>query len=653
MLSGSDPVSSFSEAIAAAGLPRPDAMVADGKRHRYKGPDDKGKDGFYLLHLDGVPAGAFGHWRLHPEVIYWHAERPEAISREQRARFAKEIAEAKASRDAEEAAKHTAAAKRAQEEWQHAKKADPDHPYLCRKLIGTHGIKETADGRLIVPVYIDGKIVSLQYIDGEGSKLFLKHGKASGGYYRLGGEPNDLICVAEGFATAATIREAGDGSAPVFAAFSASNLPKVAQSLRKKYPRAKIVIAADNDLQTEGNPGVKWAKEAVAAVKGQVIIPRLKAAPDTKCDWNDVAKAEGLASVRTALDAARGLLGTRASDIEVKPLKWEWLDKIPRGEVTIFDGDPGTGKSLLSICLAACKSTGRSYPDGSPCELGNVILTSAEDSESTIIARLQAHDADLSRIRIVPSCFEETNGESQVVLQVVTLPDHVKMLEEVIRADRAHLFIVDPLSAFVNERVDSHKDASIRRVMAALTRLAQATDCAIVLIRHLTKQIALDNALYRGSGSIGIIGAARASFLIARDPTDKDPKPRVVFAHAKANLGPKTSSLAFRITVAEGDSVAHIEWIEGECKLTANDLLTTAPRGRNAEALQQATEFLQLELADGRRLVREIEELAKEKGISLSALKRARLKLGVRAEPIIKGGAWWMFMPDKQATREL
>jgi AAA domain-containing protein len=338
-----------------------------------------------------------------------------------------------------------------------------------------------------------------------------------------------------------------------------------------------------------------------------------------------------------------------ASDIVPRDPEWEWENRTPRGEVSVFDGDPGTGKSFLSIDLAARKSRGRAYPDGARCELGRVILISAEDSESTIVSRLIVHDADLTNIRIIPSAFERDDGE----LEIITLPDHLRQIEAVVRADNAKLLVIDPLSAFVSEKIDSHRDASIRRVMAGLTRLAQRTDCTIILIRHLTKQVALENALYRGSGSIGIIGAARSSFLIGMDPTDQGPveERRVVFAHAKANLGPKTPSLAFGIRVAEGDLVAHVEWCADECKLTANDLLMTAPKPKNRDALKRAMEFFQLELKDGPVESTVLDALADEKGISKATRTRARLKLGVRSDK--EGRKWYLSLPDQNIREDV
>jgi putative DNA primase/helicase len=640
-----DPIEQFRAAMDAAGLTCDGEIIADGKLHRYRGPgDDPGeKTGFYVLHTDGVAAGSFGHWRDHPEPIKWKAGDRE-ITPQVRAAITKQISAAKVEREEE----HTQAAERSRQVWAEAKNADPDHPYLVAKSVRAHGIKEDSKGRLLVPVYVDGVIMSLQSIDEKGEKKFARGGKVAGGSYRLGGKPGHLVYVAEGYATAASIYEVTGCVAPVEIAFSAGNLLPVAQSLRKKYPKAQIVIAADNDSETDGNPGITHARDAAKTVHGRIAIPTLKGSPAAKCDFNDVAKIDGADAVRAVLEQAAGLLGVSAASITVTPTEWEWRNRFPRGEVVMLDADPGIGKTTVALDLAARVSKGNPWPDGAPCETGNVIVVSAEDSPNTLAARLKAHGADLNLVRIVPSAFDR-DGE----LHVLTLPDHVRELEQIIRAVRARILILDPLNGFVSERVDSHRDASIRRVMAVLSRLAQSTNCTIICIRHLTKQAALENALYRGGGSIAIIAAARAAFIIGFDPADKAPVAERlrVFAHSKANLGPITSSLAFRIRAEAGESVASVQWVAGACSLSANDLLMTAPKPRDRDALQRAEEFLKLELKDGPRRSTEIEVLADEKGISTTTYNRARKSLNICSDR--EAGKWWLSLPGTKTAQEV
>ncbi len=645
-----EPLEQFRDAMAEAGLACDAEIIADGRLHRYRGPgDDTGtRDGFYVLHMDGVAAGSFGHWRLHPDAIKWKAEGGADFDPMQRAAMTKQIAAAKATREKELAEQHAEVAERARSIWAEAKDADPDHPYLVGKAVGTHGLKEDSKGRLVVPVYIDGALTSLQSIDEKGEKKFARGGKVTGGNYRIGGEPADLVYIAEGFATGASIYEAIDGAAPVVIAFSAGNLLAVAQALRKKYRKAAIVIAADNDQATEGNPGIAWARKAAEAVRGRVAVPILKSDPAAKCDFNDVARTDGAAAVRAMLETSRGLLGVSAASIEVVPTKWEWWHRFPAGEVIMIDSDPNLGKTTLVTDLAARKSRGLAWPDGEPCDAGNVIIVSAEDSNNTLVGRLTAHDADLSRIRIVSGNFQRDGAT-----QVLTLPEHAGELEKIIRADKARLMFIDPLTGIISEKVDSHRDSSVRRVMGVISHLAQSTGCTIICIRHLTKQAAIENALYRGGGSIAIIAAARAGFILGFDPNDKAPvaERARVFAHLKYNLGPQTPSLAFRIRAGEGESFAHVEWIEGGSTLTPNELLLAPAKPRNTDALNRAVDFLKLELAPGQRRSTELEAAADAAGISTSTFERARKKLktvSFRVE-----GVWYTSLRNSNSSKEI
>jgi len=644
-----DPILEFRAAMADAELACDTDIVADGRLHRFHAPGDGAGDkaGFYVLHLDGIAAGAFGSWRTNPEAIKWRADGGADFDPKQIAAMAKQIRSARAARDKELAGQHAEAAERARVVWSEAKDADSDHGYLCAKRVGTHGLKEV-NGRLLVPLYIDDALASLQSIDEQGKKKFAAGGKVAGGYYRIGGEPSDPIYIAEGFATAASIYESIDGAAPVVVAFFAGNLLPVAEALRKKYRKATIVIAADNDAKTADNPGVTFARKAAEAVRGRVAIPILKSDPAAKCDFNDIARIDGADAVRAILERARGLLGVSAASIVVVPTRWDWWHRFPSGEVIMIDSDPNLGKTTLVTDLAARKSRGLAWPDGEPCDAGNVIIVSAEDSNNTLVGRLKAHDADLSRIRIVSGNFQRDGAT-----QVLTLPEHAGELEKIIRADKARLMFIDPLTGIISEKVDSHRDSSVRRVMGVISHLAQSTGCTIICIRHLTKQAAIENALYRGGGSIAIIAAARAGFILGFDPNDKAPvaERARIFAHLKYNLGPQTPSLAFRIRAAEGESFARVEWIEGGSTLTPNELLLAPAKPRNTDALNRAVDFLKLELKPGQRRSTELEAAADAAGISTSTFERARKKLktvSFRVE-----GVWYTSLRNSNSSKEI
>ncbi len=182
----------------------------------------------------------------------------------------KRLAAARAEKEAaKEASKRAAAEERARQEWAEALPTHL-HPYLAAKSIGPHGARIFND-KLLIPIHdIHGAILSLQYIHRDGAKLFLEGGPVKGNFYLLG-NPDEVLCIAEGFATGASIREATGHAVAI--AFNAGNLLPVAIALRTKYPEIRIVICADDDHQTNGNPGLTKAKEAARFVSGFVAVP--------------------------------------------------------------------------------------------------------------------------------------------------------------------------------------------------------------------------------------------------------------------------------------------------------------------------------------------------------------------------------------------
>ena len=179
----------------------------------------------------------------------------------------------------------------------------------------------------------------------------------------------------------------------------------------------------------------------------------------------------------------------------------------------VLDGDPELGKSTVTLDLAARISAGRPMPDGTPTIAGGVVLLSAEDGAAdTVRPRLDAAGANLERIVLLKAIRDVEGREGGV-----TLPDHIPELRHAVEQVGAVLVIVDTFTAYLSGAVNSRIDHDIRRTLAPLAQLAEATGATIVLIRHLNKQ-AGGNPLYRGGGSIGIIGAARMGLLVAPDP---------------------------------------------------------------------------------------------------------------------------------------
>jgi putative DNA primase/helicase len=289
----------FREAMQAHGLTPPDEIEL-GRFHRFPG-EGKGNSndaGWCRLFEDGV-GGVYGDYSTGLSES-WQAERGKPYTQAEREAFKLQIAEAQKQREAEEQVRHAEAATEAAAVWKAATPAPDDHPYLVRKGIKAHGAK-LHNGRIVVPVRDGGKIHSLQFIGDDGGKLFLSGGKIKGGYFSLGMVKDaDALCIVEGFATGASIHEAT--GYPVAVAFNAGNLEAVARALRAKLPDLPLLICADDDIDTAGNPGLTKATAASLAVAGLLAVPDFgKNRPEKATDFNDLAAHIGIKAVQRAI----------------------------------------------------------------------------------------------------------------------------------------------------------------------------------------------------------------------------------------------------------------------------------------------------------------------------------------------------------------
>lgn len=277
-------------------------------------------------------------------------------------------------------------------------------------------------------------------------------------------------------------------------------------------------------------------------------------------------------------------VGTLLSNVEPKPVRWLWKNRVPLGKITVIDGDPGTSKSTLTNDIAARVATGREMPDGSTGIEGGVVMLNAEDDPSdTIGPRLIAAGADPRRVVLLGT---STSGAAA---EPLTFPDDLDQVRAAIDRVDASLVVVDPLMAYLGGKTDSHKDQDVRRVLAQLSELANDTGAAVVIVRHLNKMSGIGNPIYRGGGSIGIIGAARSGLLVAFEPLDNSLR---VVASTKSNLGREPRSIAFRIGVDEevvaGGEVPFINW-EGYIDRIAADLVAPPkkpPSGQQARIIE-------------------------------------------------------------------
>ena len=330
-------------------------------------------------------------------------------------------------------------------------------------------------------------------------------------------------------------------------------------------------------------------------------------------------------------------VGILLSEIRSEAVSWLWPGRIPLGKLTVLDGDPGLGKSTLAFDIAARLSRGHAMPDGSGGDTpAGVVILSAEDGPAdTIRPRLEAAGADLDTILLLDTCPDADGGHPPV------LPDDLSTIEKAIEQVSAKLVIIDPLMAYLGGKTNSHRDQDIRRVLARIADLAEKTGAAFLIVRHLNKSVG-GHAIYRGGGSIGIIGAARSGLLVARDPDQEEEGERRVLASVKCNLAAMPESLLFRLGTAEagGITTSRITW-EGVSSHDADTLLAQADDGERG-ALEEAKEVLEAILAEGRAPADEVKKQYRQAGISDATARRAKERLKINSvHPVIPGPWYW------------
>lgn len=266
----------------------------DGKIHRFDCPEGRRGNNacWYALFLDTRPAGVFGNWRTGLKFT-WSEPGNNPLTAKERERQRGLMRLAQEQRLQEKVQAQEAAIHLAKMGWGLGRSPDAEHPYLVKKRISGNYLRQSGNILLVMLQDIDGRLLNLQRIYLDGSKRFLKGGRVRGCFWLCGNyiPESGTLYIAEGVATAATIAEAV--RAPVVAAMNAGNLKPVAEAIRKKYPGLTIVVAADNDHRTAGNPGINKAMEAAASVGGCVTWPTICFHEGCTCtDFNDLEHCE-------------------------------------------------------------------------------------------------------------------------------------------------------------------------------------------------------------------------------------------------------------------------------------------------------------------------------------------------------------------------
>ena len=388
---------------------------------------------------------------------------------------------------------------------------------------------------------------------------------------------------------------------------------------------AEVIVLPDND-----KPGLDFAQDKAASLYGiakniKVLeLPELPEKGDI-IDWFNAGgmfeKLERLASAAPDYEPSDNGVKLRCmADIKAESVSWLSQPYIPKGKVTLLEGDPGIGKSWVSLAIATGVTQGKGLPGQEPTEPANVVIASAEDGlGDTIKPRLDAMGAEVSRIFAIDGALTlDENGFT--------------LLEKYLERVRPALLIMDPLIAYLGASVDIHRANETRAVMAQLARLAEKFDAAILAVRHLTKS-GMPKAIYRGLGSIDFTAACRSVLLAGCD--NEHPQSRAL-VHIKSNLAPAGPAIGYELR--EGS----FYW-RGESTLTAAQILA-AESCTGISELDEAVAFLKDELVDGEVPAKDIYQVAQDTGIAKRTLERAKAKLQAKSRKI--GDIWFWYLAE-------
>jgi putative DNA primase/helicase len=652
----------FINAIAQTGITPPHNIIDDGLIHRFCSngkPNDT--SGWYSYHSDGIAAGSFGCWRSDVNQT-WVANIGRKFTQTEQSANAERIKAMQLQREAEIEKNQAEAEIKANIIWDKSVACN-DHVYLTNKGVKAYGLKQI-DGTVVIPLRDGLKIHSIQYISIDGFKKFLYGGRIKGCYFTIG-KPSDIIYIAEGYATGASIHEA-TGSA-VVVAFNAGNLSEVAKIIRAKYPTIKLVICADDD---QSGIGIRKANEAAKQVGASVVLPNFgDNRPDKVTDFNDLHKLKGLEEVKAQLTAIQApvndLKGVTdatplttynnitvslqcASDITPEAIRWLWNGWLARGKLHIFAGMAGTGKTTIAIALASTITTGGKFPDGSPCPIGSVLIWSGEDSPAdTLVPRLMAAGADLSKVHFVGDTtanFEKRSFDPATDMQ--------PLMFQAASITNLALLIIDPIVNAVAG--DSHKNGEVRRALQPVVEFGEKLNCAVLGITHFSKGGQGKDPLERVTGSLAFGALARIVLATAKIVDGENSK-RIV-CRAKSNIGIDTGGFEYDLhekEVANGIFQSYALWgdaVDGSALqlLAEPDSRESGENGNSA--LEDAKDFLQALLADGELSQKQIKIDANGAGHSWRTVERAKKELNIRSNKSLLDKGWYWKLNGNSAN---
>jgi len=452
-----------------------------------------------------------------------------------------------------------------------------------------------------------------------------------------GTSPDDPLLLAEGASDTAALMGLGFDVVGLPSAQPGQKVLSMLAPLLGGVDRRLVIVA---DMGNAGRSGSENAAQALCACcKSVKIITPPNGAKDAREAVSAGATREDfMALIETTKPVLPEPLDgdpivVRLDEVVPEEVDWLWRGRVARGNLTLIAGDPGLGKSFLTLDWAARVSTGAGWPDDPDqrMEPAGVVLMNAEDGTAdTVVPRLIAAGADLTRI-IVVNGVKDRNATRAFNFE----RDLEALRRAILTVPGCVLVVIDPVSAYLGG-VDSHKNADVRGLLAPLAALSAELGVAIVLVTHLNKSGGTP-ALYRAMGSLAFAAAARSAFVVAKDKSDEN---RRLLLPMKNNLAPDTGGLAFRLVDREDGSPPAVEWDAEPVHATADDALAhESPEGGRTRRAK-AEEWLRDYLADGPKPAGAVFDGAMDAGHSKRTVERAAEQLGVRKRKDGMHGGW-------------
>lgn len=310
----------------------------------------------------------------------------------------------------------------------------------------------------------------------------------------------------------------------------------------------------------------------------------------------------------------------KSSDVVCKQIDWLWKDKIAKGKVTLVAGDPGLGKSQMTVQWASIVSNGGEFPGGEKCKRGKVLFCSAEDDPAdTEVPRLVAYGADLEQVSFLSMVKRKGEDVS------FNLKTDIDLLANAFKKEKdISLLIIDPVTAFLGE-TDSYKNAEVRALLHQLSKVATEYNVAVVGVTHFSKS-SNGGPMNKFTGSLAFIAAARAAYVVLKDEQDEK---RRLFLPVKNNLAKDTGGFAFSVESVSVErngikiETSKIVWEKEPVLISAVEAMKQVDTSGGVD--KKTVEWIEsyLRKYPGGVSFNELRDEAQKKGISRATLYRA------------------------------